>query len=116
MIATIAIKSHSFEETQEIGVVSGRIKFIFTVIGVVVFGLIALQLFLANHLATQGEVIVTLEKQIAEIDFENKTLKTQLAQDGAIATILQKATEKGLEKPKSFFFVRETFALSALNR
>ena len=114
MIASIAIVGH--EQAVESEVVSGKLKFLLVLVGLLIFGLVAIQLVLANFLATQGEKIATLEKGISDVDLENKILRSQIATQGSISRILDKAKAQGMEKPQKFFFVSDSFALSQNNK
>lgn len=110
MIASVAILKR--EQIVEHSLLSGRLRFVFVLLGVVIFALVIVQVALSNFLAIQGAKISSIDRRIESIELENKILKSRIAQTGSISRIIKKAEELGLKKPESFLFVRENFALS----
>lgn len=110
MIASVAILER--EQAVEQSVLSGRFKFAFGLLGIVILILVFIQLALSNFLAIQGEKISSIDAQIKKIQLDNNVLKSQIAQAGSIHKIMKKAEEQGLKKPQNFLFIRENFALS----
>lgn len=78
----------------------GRIKVkllvIFTIIVTVLFGA---QLIFATNLATDGQKLSEIEKEIQRIETQNTNLKVKIAKASSLATLSKKAKDLGFTKP-----------------
>lgn len=78
----------------------GRIKVkVLVAFTIFALALIFTQLVFANNLATDGNKLSNINKEIAKLERENTSLKTQIAQESSLTVLFQKAKESGFEKP-----------------
>lgn len=80
-----------------IGKVRVRILVVLTTL---VFSLIFAQLVFANNLATDGQKLAEVQKQIADLKDQNMTLKVQIAQASSFQVLAKKASDMGFVSPK----------------
>ena len=80
--------------------VFGRIRIhILFIVGFFAVALFFGQLVFANKLATDGEKLSNIEKQIKTIQEENVNLKVEVAKESSLVTISKKAQNLGFSKP-----------------
>lgn len=78
----------------------GRVKIQFLVVAALILGsLFITQLIFATSLATDGEKLVGVENNIAQLEQQNANLKVKIAQKSSLAILSQKAQELGFKKP-----------------
>ena len=63
------------------------------------FSLVFAQLVFANNLATDGEKLSKIYKQIDTLQAENTQLKAQIAQNSAFSNLEKEAKSQGFQKP-----------------
>jgi len=79
----------------------GRVKVqLLVVLATFVIGLFFAQLVFANNLATDGQKLADIQKQIADLKAQNMTLKTQIAQASSFISLSKKAADMGFVSPK----------------
>ncbi len=79
----------------------GKIRVrILVVLATLVFSLFFAQLVFANNLATDGQKLAGIQKQIADLKDQNMTLKVQIAQASSFQTLSQKAADMGFVSAK----------------
>lgn len=79
----------------------GQIKLkVLITTAIVVFGLVFVQMVFASAIATDGEKLSALQKEIAQIEAQNITLKAQIAQISSLTYLSTKAQVLGFNKPK----------------
>jgi len=72
------------------------------VIYVGVFTMLALifgQLVFANNLATDGEKLANIEDEIQKLQYENTSLRMQIAKETSLAYLSQVAQKEGFSRP-----------------
>src|SRR3990167_1811474 len=57
------------------------------------------QLVFANGLATDGQKIAQVEKEIQNLESENTILKVEIAKKSSLSSLSKKAAEDGFKKP-----------------
>ena len=78
----------------------GKIRLKFLVASTLIIAvLLFAQLVFANNLATDGQKLSQIEKQIQKLAAENTTMKMQIAQASSLNSLSKKATELGFSKP-----------------
>lgn len=79
----------------------GKIRVrLLVVLATFVFGLFFAQLVFANNLATDGQKLGEIQKQIENLNAQNMTLKVQIAQVSSFQTLSKKAQDLGFVDPK----------------
>ncbi len=63
------------------------------------FSLVFAQLVFANNLATDGERLSQIYKEIDSLQAENTQLKTEIAQNSAFSNLEKEAKSQGFQKP-----------------
>ena len=107
-----AVLTNTRVEVATSSFVLTKARFVLVILAIILFALIALQLFLANFLATQGQRASDFEAKIKNIQEANKDLKMQISQNGSIKEVQEKSKELGFKKPGNFFFVKENFIVA----
>ena len=69
------------------------------------------QLIISNRLATAGEKLTQINKEIKALEEENERLKKEIAISSSLTTIAKKADEMGFLKVENFLYLTsEPFA------
>lgn len=72
------------------------------------------QVMISNQLATAGEKLTQLDREIKALEEENGSLRKEIAVSSSLTTIAEKAEEDGFLKAESFLYlVEEPFALNS---
>lgn len=87
---------HKESSFNLVGKIKVKVLVFFTIFAI---ALIFTQLVFANNLATDGNKLSNINEEIAKLERENTTLKTQIAQESSLTVLSQKAKEFGFEKP-----------------
>lgn len=74
-----------------------------------------LQLLLSNHLATFGRELVSLSQEAEILSHENDLLAKEVAKEGSIATISQKAHTISLGAASNFLVLEEQESVALLH-
>lgn len=68
-------------------------------------------MLVSSQLATAGEKLTAIDKQIKALEEENESLKKEIAISSSLTTIAEKAMETGFSKVENFLYlVEEPFA------
>ncbi len=83
---------------------SVRLKVVFLSLFLLV-GLVFTQLVFANSLATDGEKLARVQKEIKRLERENISLKAEIAHNSALTNLAQSAKNSGFTKPKTITII-----------
>jgi len=78
----------------------GKVKVkVLVIIGILVMASFFAQLVFANNLATDGQKLAQIQKEIKSFETENTTLKVNIAKESSLISLSQKAQELNFSKP-----------------
>lgn len=85
-----------------------KFKAVFSLIIAVNIGLVFLQLFFANNLATEGKTLKKVQVEAEKIKSENDKLKEQIVILSSLSKIEEEAVKLGMIKVSSLEFILST--------
>ena len=68
--------------------------------------IIIIEIWVVNRLSTFGEQILQLERTKASLQLENKILKNQISEKGALKEVRKKAEDLGFEVSKNIEYIK----------
>lgn len=75
-----------------------KIKLLFF-IGILITGLFFTQLVFANNLATDGQKLSDVQREMRRLERDNMTLKVAIASESSLTNLTKKADFLGFKKP-----------------
>lgn len=97
----------AIKENEIFSLIAGAIRL--KVVFIALFAIIALfttQLVFANSLATDGEKLSQVQKEIKRLERENMSLKAEIAQSSALSNLSIKAKGLGFTKPTNVTIIK----------